>query len=139
MIRRIHHIAIVVNNIETALRVYQDALNLPLSHVETISEQDVKVAFLPTGDSEIELLEPINPDSGVAKFLVKRGEGVHHICLEVDDLEATLAELAARGIELIDRVPRRGTYGQVAFIHPKGAHGVLIELLERSSDFKEGR
>ncbi len=131
MIHRIHHVAIVVNNIETALRVYRDALGLPLSHVETIPEQDVKVAFLPTGDSEIELLEPINPDSGVAKFLAKRGEGVHHICLEVDDLEATLAELAARGTELIDRVPRRGAYGRVAFIHPKGAHGVLIELLER--------
>ncbi len=131
MIRRVHHIAIVVNDIETALRVYRDALGLPLSHVEAIPEQDVKVAFLPAGDSEIELVEPINPDSGVAKFLAKRGEGIHHICLEVHDLEATLAELAAQGVELIDRVPRRGAYGRVAFIHPKGAHGVLIELLER--------
>ncbi|MCS7221801.1 MAG: methylmalonyl-CoA epimerase [Anaerolineae bacterium] len=134
MIYRIHHIAVVVNDIETALRVYRDALGLSLSRVETIPEQDVKVAFLPTSDSEIELLEPINSDSGVAKFLAKRGEGIHHICLEVDDLEATLMELAAHGVELIDHVPRRGAYGRVAFIHPKGAHGVLIELLER---FKE--
>ncbi len=132
MIRRIDHVAIVVKDIEAALRVYRDALGLTLTHVETIPEQDVKVAFLPTGDSEIELLEPINPDSGVAKFLAKRGEGIHHICLEVEDLEAALAQLAAHGVELIDREPRRGVYGRVAFVHPKGAHGVLIELLERT-------
>ncbi|HEY63508.1 MAG TPA: methylmalonyl-CoA epimerase [Caldilineae bacterium] len=132
MIRRIDHVAIVVKDIEAALKVYRDALGLSLGHIQTIPEQDVKIAFLPTGDSEIELLEPINPDSGVAKFLAKRGEGVHHICLEVDDLETTLAELAASGVELIDREPRQGAYGRVAFIHPKGAHGVLIELLERT-------
>ena len=131
MIRRIDHVAIVVQDIEAALRVYRDALGLPLTHVETIPDQDVKVAFLPTGDSEIELLEPLHPDSGVARFLAKRGEGVHHICLEVEDLETALRELAARGVELIDREPRQGAYGRVAFIHPKGAHGVLIELLER--------
>jgi methylmalonyl-CoA epimerase len=131
MIRRIDHVAIVVNNIEVALGVYRDALGLPLSQVLTIPEQDVKIAFLPAGDSEIELLEPINPDSGIAKYLAKRGEGMHHICLEVDDLQATLAELEARGTELIDRVPRRGANGQIAFVHPKGSHGVLIELLER--------
>jgi methylmalonyl-CoA epimerase len=132
MIRRINHVAIVVNNIESALRVYRDALGLSLSHVETIPEQDVQIAFLPTGDSEIELIEPINPDSGVAKFLARRGEGMHHICLEVDDLEATLADLQARDVTLIDRVPRRGAHGRIAFIHPQGAHGVLIELLERT-------
>ncbi|MCD6290178.1 MAG: methylmalonyl-CoA epimerase [Anaerolineae bacterium] len=132
MIQRIDHVAIVVNEIESALRVYRDALGLPLEHMETISEQDVRIAFLPVGDSEIELLEPINPDSGVAKFLAKRGEGMHHICLEVEDIEATLRELEARGVELIDRVPRRGAHGRVAFVHPRGAHGVLIELLERA-------
>ena len=132
MIQRVDHVAIVVEEIEAALRVYRDALGLPLEHVETIPEQDVRIAFLPVGDSEIELLEPINPDSGVAKFLAKRGEGMHHICLEVDDIEATLRELDAHGVELIDRVPRRGAHGRVAFVHPKGAHGVLIELLERA-------
>lgn len=133
MIHRIDHVAIVVNDIEAALRVYRDALGLRLSQVQTIPDQDVKIAFLPTGDSEIELLEPINPESGVAKFLAKRGEGMHHICLEVDDLDATLMELAAQGVELIDRAPRPGAHGRIAFIHPKGSHGVLIELLERSS------
>jgi methylmalonyl-CoA/ethylmalonyl-CoA epimerase len=130
-IKRIDHIAVVVENLEAALGVYRDALGLPVSKVETIPEQDVKMAFLPSGDSEIELLEPINADSGIARYLAKRGEGLHHICLEVDDIQATLAELRAKGAQLIDETPRRGAYGQVAFIHPKGAHGVLVELLQR--------
>lgn len=133
MIHRIDHVAIVVNDIEAALRVYRDALGLRLSQLQTIPDQDVKIAFLPAGDSEIELLEPINPESGVARFLARRGEGMHHICLEVDDLDATLAELATQGVELIDRAPRPGAHGRIAFIHPKGSHGVLIELLERNS------
>jgi methylmalonyl-CoA/ethylmalonyl-CoA epimerase len=130
-IKRIDHIAVVVNNLDTALGVYRDALGLTLANVQTIPEQDVKIGFLPSGDSEIELLEPINPESGIAHYLAKRGEGMHHICLEVDDIEATLADLKAKGAQLIDQTPRRGAYGKVAFIHPKGAHGVLIELLER--------
>ena len=94
--------------------------------------QDVKMAFLPTGDSEIEILEPIHPESGIAKYLAKSGEGMHHVCLEVDDIEATLAELKAKGAQLIDETPRRGArIGKIAFIHPKGANGVLIELVER--------
>ncbi len=130
-IKRIDHIAVVVNDLDAALAVYRDALGLPLAQVQTIPEQDVKIGFLPSGDSEIELLEPINPESGIAQFLAKRGEGLHHICLEVDDIEATLADLKAKGAQLIDQTPRRGAYGKIAFIHPKGAHGVLIELLER--------
>ncbi len=130
-IKRIDHIAVVVNDLDAALAVYRDALGLPLAQVQTIPEQDVKIGFLPSGDSEIELLEPINPESGIAQFLAKRGEGLHHICLEVDDIEATLADLKAKGAQLIDQAPRRGAYGKIAFIHPKGAHGVLIELLER--------
>jgi methylmalonyl-CoA/ethylmalonyl-CoA epimerase len=128
---RIDHVAVVVENLAAALSVYRDALGLVVSKQETIPEQDVKMAFLPSGDSEIELLEPIHPDSGIGRYLARRGEGLHHICLEVDDLQATLAELKARGAQLIDETPRRGAYGQVAFIHPKGAHGVLIELLQR--------
>jgi len=130
-IKRIDHVAVVVENLAAALSVYRDALGLVVSKQETMPEQDVKMAFLPSGDSEIELLEPIHPDSGIGRYLARRGEGLHHICLEVDDLQATLAELKARGTQLIDETPRRGAYGQVAFIHQKGAHGVLIELLQR--------
>jgi len=130
-IKRIDHVAVVVENLAAALSVYRDALGLVVSKQETMPEQDVKMAFLPSGDTEIELLEPIHPDSGIGRYLARRGEGLHHICLEVDDLQATLAELKARGTQLIDETPRRGAYGQVAFIHPKGAHGVLIELLQR--------
>jgi methylmalonyl-CoA epimerase len=130
-IKKIDHIAIVVENLETALAVYRDALGMTVTDVREMPEQDVKMAFLPTGDSEIELLEPIHADSGIAKYLAKRGEGLHHVCLEVDDIEATLADLRAKGAQLIDETPRRGAYGRVAFIHPKGAHGVLVELVQR--------
>jgi methylmalonyl-CoA epimerase len=132
-IKRSDHVAIVVEDLDKALAVYRDALALTVSHVETLPAQDVKIGFLPSGDSEIELLEPINPDSGIARYLAKRGEGLHHICLEVDDIGATLAELKAREIQLIDEVPAQGAHGKVAFIHPKGANGVLIELLEKET------
>jgi len=132
-IKRIDHIAIVVENLEKALSVYRDALGMTVSDIREMPDQDVKMAFLPTGDSEIELLEPINPDSGIARYLAKRGEGLHHICLEVDDIEGTLADLKARGAQLIDETPKQGAYGRIAFIHPKGAHGVLIELVERDA------
>ena len=130
-IKRIDHIAVVVVNLASALAVYRDALGMALDRVETIPEQDVKIGFLPSGDTEIELLEPLSADSGIGRYLARRGEGLHHICLEVEDLAATLAELKAGGAQLIDETPRRGAHGQIAFIHPKGAHGVLIELLER--------
>jgi methylmalonyl-CoA epimerase len=130
-IKKIDHIAIVVENLESALDVYRDALGMTVTDVREMPEQDVKMAFLPAGDSEIELLEPIHADSGIAKYLAKRGEGLHHVCLEVDDIEATLADLRAKGAQLIDETPRRGAYGRVAFIHPKGAHGVLVELVQR--------
>jgi len=133
MIKRIDHIAVAVEDIERALGVFRDALGLRLSHVETLPEQDVKVAFLSVGESEIELLEPIGPESGVARFLAKQGEGLHHICLEVEDIDAALAELKGRGMRLINKRPVAGAHGRVAFIHPKSTHGVLIELLERPS------
>jgi methylmalonyl-CoA epimerase len=132
-IKKIDHIAIVVENLENALAVYRDALGMTVTGVREMPEQDVKMAFLPTGDSEIELLEPIHADSGIARYLAKRGEGLHHVCLEVDDIEATLAGLKAKGAQLIDETPKRGAYGRVAFIHPKGAHGVLVELVQRDS------
>lgn len=132
MIGRVDHVGIVVRDLQAALTFYEGLLGRRCSRTEEIPEQGVTVAFLPTGDSEIELLTPNSTDSGVARFLEKRGEGMHHICLEVDDIEVTLAEMTARGVPLIDEVPRQGTVGRVAFIHPKGANGVLIELIERS-------
>lgn len=130
-IKKIDHIAIVVENLEQALGVYRDALGLTVTAVREMPEQDVKMAFLPSGDSEIELLEPLHADSGIGKYLAKRGEGLHHICLEVDDIEATLVDLRAKGSQLIDETPKQGAYGKIAFIHPKGAHGVLVELVQR--------
>ena len=132
MIKKIDHIAIVVRSIEEALQAYQEAMGLELTDVKEISEDAVRVAFLPVGESEIELVEPLNTNSGVAKFLEKQGEGLHHICLEVEDMEAALQDLAAKGIRLIDEQPRQGAHGRVAFLHPKSAHGVLIELIEKS-------
>ena len=131
MLKKIDHIGIVVRSIEEALKVYRDALGLPLAHVQEVPEQQVRIAFLPIGDCEIELVEPTAADSGVARFLEKRGEGLHHICFEVEDIEAALRDLAAKGVRLIDRQPRQGAIGRVAFLHPKSAHGVLIELVEK--------
>jgi methylmalonyl-CoA epimerase len=130
-IKKIDHIAIVVEDLDRALGVYRDALGLTVTGVREMPEQDVRMAFLPSGDSEIELLEPLSADSGIGKYLAKRGEGLHHICLEVDDIAATLADLKAKGSQLIDEAPRQGAYGKIAFIHPKGAHGVLVELVQR--------
>jgi len=131
VIKKIDHIAIVVHNIEEALQVYEGALGLELAEVKEVPEQAVRIAFLPVGESEIELVEPLTAESGIARFLEKRGEGLHHICLEVDDIEAALQDLAAQGVRLIDEQPRQGAHGRVAFLHPKSAHGVLIELIEK--------
>lgn len=131
MIKKIDHLGIAVWDIEEALKVYRDALGLPLAHVQEVPEQKVRIAFLPAGDCEIELVEPTTVDSGVARSLEKHGEGLHHICFEVDDIEAALRELAAKGIQLINKEPRQGAMGRVAFLHPKGVHGVLIELMEK--------
>jgi len=131
MIRKIDHIGIVVNDIEEALKVYQQALGLSLAKIQERPDQAVTIAFLPTGESEIELVQPLTSDSGVAKFLQKRGEGIHHICLEVDDIKKTLADLREKGLQLIDEMPRIGPEGEkFAFIHPKSTYGVLIELYE---------
>jgi methylmalonyl-CoA/ethylmalonyl-CoA epimerase len=126
-IKRIDHIAIVVEDLNAALEVYGEALGMSTNHIETIPDQDVKMAFLP-----IELLEPLHQESGIGRFLAKRGEGLHHICFEVEDIDATLADLKTRGIQLIDEMPKQGAQGRIAFIHPKGARGVLVELIERS-------
>lgn len=132
-IRRIDHIAIVVEDIEEALTFWRDALGLELSHVENVSEQKSVVAFLPTTESEVELVKPTSPDSGVARFLEKRGPGMHHICFEVEDIHACLSRLKDQGVRLINETPTIGTGGKrIAFIHPESTHGVLVELYELS-------
>ena len=127
---KIDHIGIVVRDVRQALQVYQAALGLRLREVAELPDQSVQVAFLSLGESNLELVQPTSGDSGIAKFLANRGEGIHHICIEVEDIREVLAQLKGHGVPLIDEEPRRGVHGQVAFVHPKGAHGVLIELVE---------
>jgi methylmalonyl-CoA epimerase len=131
---RIDHIAIVVQDLDAALGVYHDVLGLPLERVEEVPAEKVKVAFLPLpkGDGEVELVQPTADDTGIARYLAKRGEGMHHICFEVDDIQAAMAKMAASGLQVLEEKPRVGSQGQkYVFIHPKTAHGVLIELYER--------
>ena len=130
-IKRIDHVAIVVDDIQTALAFWQDALGLDLSRVENVTEEHAQVAFLPAGGPEIELVKPTTDDSGLARFLEKHGPGMHHVCLEVEDLEGMLASLKLKGVQLINETPLIGTSGKkYAFIHPKSAGGVMVELYE---------
>lgn len=129
---RINHIAIVVPDLDAAQAFWVEALGLPLERVASVPQEGVKVAFLPAGQGEIELLQPTDPESGVARYLEKRGPGIHHLCLEVDDLEATLARLKEAGVELITEQPRRNAEGRAyAFVHPRSTGGVLVELYAR--------
>lgn len=131
MIKRINHVAIVMPDLEAGMGFWAEALGLPLGRVEQVPSEGVQVAFLPVGESSLELVEPTDPDGGVARYLQKRGPGMHHICFEVDDIVATLARLKAANVPLIDEVPQQGDGGkQFAFIHPKGTGGVLVELYE---------
>jgi len=127
---KIDHIGIVVQDIQQALQVYEKALGLTVTQIVPIPEQQVEVAFLPVGESNLELVQPTADGTGIAKFLEKRGEGIHHICIEVADIEAALEQLRAHNVPLIDEVARPGAHGRVAFVHPKGMHGVLVELVE---------
>ncbi len=131
-IKHIDHIAIVVADIDTALTFWRDRLGLPLTHIETIAEQQSRVAFMPVGNSKIELVQPTGNDSGIARFLAKHGGGLHHIALEVDDLEGMLADLKAAAVQLINDAPVAAAGGSRAvFIHPKATGGVLVELYEK--------
>jgi methylmalonyl-CoA/ethylmalonyl-CoA epimerase len=128
---RINHLAIVVDDIDAALGFWRDALGLPLGKTQRSDAEEVDIAFLPLGEGEIELLAPINESSGVAKYLAKRGAGMHHICLEVDDIAATMQRLADHGVELLNDAPKVTEDGtKYCFIHPKSAFGVLVELYE---------
>ena len=128
---RLNHVAVLVPDLDQALAFWQDQLGLSLDHVETISSMAVKIAFLPLGESEIELVQPTTEDSGLAKYLSKSGPGLHHICIETDDIGAKLAELNEKGVRLIDQEPVLMDDGrQLAFIHPKSTGGVLVELYQ---------
>ncbi len=130
-VKRVDHVAIVVEDIEAALGFWRDGLGLEVTHVEDVPDQESVVAFLPTGESEVELVKPTSDASGVARFLARRGPGIHHICFEVSDLEYYLRRLQDQGIRLIHTEPVIGTAGKkIAFIHPESTHGVLVELYE---------
>jgi methylmalonyl-CoA/ethylmalonyl-CoA epimerase len=127
---KINHVAMVVQDIDAALNFWEQTFGLELDHVEDVPSQKSKVAFLPLGESEIELVQPTTSDSGLASFLEKRGEGMHHICIEVEDIDATLAELKSKGVRLINDVPEELPGRKMAFVHPKAANGVLVELYQ---------
>lgn len=132
MVGRIEHIAIAVKDIDASAKLFETLLGIERGHTETLPVERVKVAFFELGDSRIELVEGIGSDNPTAKFIEKRGEGIHHICLEVEDLPGTLSRLDAAGFPLIDKVPKPGSRGtRVAFLHPKGCNGVLVELVEQ--------
>jgi len=130
---KIDHLGIAVRSISDSLAFYREALGLEVSGTETIEDQGVHVALSPAGESRIELLEPFSEETPVGRFIARRGEGLHHICYEVDDLDSKIDELRSRGVRLLDGYPRRGAEGKlVAFLHPASAHGVLVELVEKA-------
>ena len=130
MIKGLLHVAIAVKNLDEALAVWESVFGLKPSHIEEVPEQGAKAALIPVGDGAIERLEPINPEGGVAKFIERKGEGIHHICLRVDNIDKELKSLAERGVELIDKVGRKGLAGRVGFLHPRAVKGVLVELAQ---------
>jgi len=130
IINKINHVAIVVADIDQALSFWRDALGLELDHIEDVPSQKAMVAFLPVGDSEVELVKPTADDTGAAKFLAERGGGMHHLCFEVDDIAAKLEEMKSKGVRLINETPIELPGRKMAFIHPKSTGGVLVELYE---------
>ncbi|MCH8161368.1 MAG: methylmalonyl-CoA epimerase [Chloroflexi bacterium] len=135
---RIHHTGMVVRSLQDAYAFYRDALSLRLVKEAVMEDQGVKAALFDLGNSLLELLEPIDPNFGIARFLETRGEGLHHVCLEVADINASLADLKSKNVELIDEEPREGLTGDIAFIHPRGLHGVLVELVHGPSALRVG-
>jgi len=132
MLKTVSHIGVAVKSIESALKLYKDTLKLEFNGIEEVATAKVKVAFLKIGETNIELLEALTPDSPIAKFIERNGEGIHHIAFETDDIEKTLSEIVQAGYTLIDTKPREGAHNtKVAFIHPKSTGGVLIELVEK--------
>ncbi len=135
---KIDHLGIAVRSLEESLTFYRDVLGLTVSGTHRVDDQGVTVAMLPVGDTRVELLEPFSEETVVGRFIGKRGEGLHHICYEVEDLDSKLEELRSRGVRLLDGYPRRGAEGKlVAFLHPASANGVLVELVEGTNNLKE--
>jgi methylmalonyl-CoA/ethylmalonyl-CoA epimerase len=129
-IGKVHHVAVVVSDMDAALELWRDTLGLELETVLPIPSDRVDIAFLPAGEVKVELVRPTDDTTGVARFLASKGEGFHHICFEVGNLAESLLRLEIAGIQLIDTAPRKGAEGPVAFLHPKSCHGVLVELIE---------
>jgi methylmalonyl-CoA epimerase len=128
MVSSVHHVGIAVRSLSQAYRFWRDTLGLPLAREATVKEQGVRAALLAAGDSEIELLEPLGPETPIGRFLAKRGEGLHHLCFKTPDVAGDLSVLASKGVPLLDTAPRRGLAGRIAFLHPRACHGVLVEL-----------
>lgn len=127
---KINHLAIVVEDIENSLGFWRDALGLRMGEIKNVPQEEVNIAFLEVGESHIELVQPVTETSGIAKYLAKKGAGLHHVCFEVDDIDVALAQMQSKGIELINETARKRDGRRYAFIHPKSTGGVLVELYE---------
>jgi methylmalonyl-CoA epimerase len=136
-VRRVHHTGVVVRSIDAALALYRDKLGMALLAEEVVEDQGVRAALLDLGNSFLELLQPTVPDTGIARYLERKGEGLHHVCLETDDIHAELAALKSKGVQLIDEQPRRGLTGEIAFLHPTTLHGVLVELVHAPTAYRK--
>ena len=128
MIEKIHHVGIAVHSLDKALEFYRDTFGLHVHASAEVQDQGVRAALLTIGQSEIELLQPLSPESPVGRFLERKGEGLHHVCFQTPDVDSELEELKAKGVELVDQKPRRGLAGMICFLHPKASRGVLVEL-----------
>lgn len=138
MLKKIHHVGVVVPDLDKAMSLWRDLLGLHFTKSQTVQDQGVKAALLRVGESEIELLEPLSPDNGVGKFLARRGGGLHHVCFETEDVERELDGAKAKGIQLIDQKPRPGLAGMICFLHPKATRGVLVEYAQPFADEGHG-
>jgi methylmalonyl-CoA epimerase len=132
----VHHVGVVVRSIDESCGLFRDRLGMRFVAEETVEDQGVRALLLDMGNSLLELLEPVVPDTGIARYLERKGEGLHHVCLEVDDIHASLAALKAKGVALVDEEPRRGLTGTIAFLHPSALHGVLVELVHGPTAFR---
>ncbi|HNS64765.1 MAG TPA: methylmalonyl-CoA epimerase [Anaerolineaceae bacterium] len=133
-ITKLNHVAIAVNDVDGSLGFWRDAMGLAVDHIEDVPSQKAVVAFIPVGDSEVELVKPTSEDTGVAKFLAERGGGMHHLCFEVDDIDAMLVQLKEKGVRLINETPQVLPGRKMAFVHPKSTGGVLVELYQLTTE-----
>jgi methylmalonyl-CoA/ethylmalonyl-CoA epimerase len=136
MIDRIHHIGIAVRDLDKALEFYRDVLGLHVHAMDTVEDQGVRAALLTIGESEIELLEPTSPEANMAKFIERKGEGLHHICFNTPDVDGDLEVLKDKGVELVDQKSRAGLAGMICFLHPKASRGVLVELATTMENYR---